>query len=64
MTNKDPGRWPALYAYKAKVDYAAARCRQIADGEKLMGYTKSCREYKELADEIQATYLWLTHVMP
>jgi hypothetical protein len=51
-------------AYERKIDSARYKCFAIVKTEKLMGYDESAESYRELADELLATYHWLNENLP
>lgn len=58
------GRWRELENYEKIVVSARARCAQLAESEKVLGFDASSRAYSDIMDEIQATYRWLAQILP
>ncbi len=60
---KDPVLWQALAVLKGMLDRAQDRCGRLAASEKMLGYADSAMQYRDLSQEIGASYPWVYEVI-
>lgn len=53
-----PDVFDGLQEFRVSMCHAEDRCRQIAQGEKLLGY-EDWRAYADMAEEIKQLYRWV-----
>lgn len=52
-----------LFNFDVRINRAVYRLREIADGERILGYQESADMYEETANEISAARIWVQNVI-
>lgn len=53
--------WDKPWMFRDLMKEAYQRCHCVAESERLLGYTETCKMYNEIADEFRYLDLWVEH---
>lgn len=55
--------WASVWALADRMERASKRCKQVAEDEKIHGYTESAKVYAEMGAELAKDRWWVDEIL-